>query len=472
MNKQQRKKDAPAKQLPPKPKGQVVPAKHVVKLVPAKEVAKLVPGKKVVKPKKSILTATKLKESRDAVAKIEEMTVKTHGRELWLAAKAALAVVGALSMDNRSNPLVLIFEGGSGRGKSFVINLLEPDRGATKARLYRLDQFTPRAFVSHAANKSQQQLATIDLLPKLKDKVLLVKELAPIFRGREDALRENFATLTSVLDGKGYMSATGTHGTRGYKGRYVFNWLGATTPIPPSTDRIMAQLGNRMFRYEIAGGHNSEEDLIDFAKSYSPTDVEDEYRKAANSFIEGHFKRFPVNTVQPSDIQLGDERLKQLVRCAQLMCIGRVEVTMLKPVWGNDTEYVAGIAEGPHRVIIGLKLLAQALALISGRQEINDEDIEIVRLVVFSSIPENRRLMLRALLLKKGQLTSKDAEQELRVSRPTARNWMKELGATGLAQYREGDNNTPDTLELSKDFAWLLGDQKDDSKDEPKAEAA
>jgi hypothetical protein len=67
--------------------------------------------------------------------------------------------------------------------------LIEPDRKATEDRVIRLDQFTPKAFVSHAANRKPEQLAKIDLLPKLKDKTLLVKELAPIFRGREDSLR-------------------------------------------------------------------------------------------------------------------------------------------------------------------------------------------------------------------------------------------------------------------------------------------
>jgi hypothetical protein len=339
---------------------------------------------KAPEPKPPQVTDNKLRESKLGLAKIEEIVTKTHGHELWLASKAAIAVVAALSMDQRSNPLVLIFEGGSGRGKSFVINLLEPNRAKTKERLYRLDQFTPKAFVSHAANKSQDQLSKIDLLPKLKGKTLLIKELAPIFRGREDALRDNFSILTSVLDGKGHKSATGTHGTRGYEGRFVFNLLGATTPIPPSTDHIMAQLGNRMFRYEIAGGHSTEEDLIEFAKSYSPTDVEDQDRKAANLFVEEHFERFALDSVQPNEITLSDEQLEELVRCAKLLCIGRVEVMRLRLTWDkSDIEYVAGIPEGPHRVIIGLRLLAQALALISGRREVNAEDLEIIRHVAF-----------------------------------------------------------------------------------------
>ena len=55
--------------------------------------------------------------------------------------------------------------------------------------VYRSDRFTPRAFVTHAANVRAEQLAKMDLLPKLKNKVLVTKELAPIFRGREEELK-------------------------------------------------------------------------------------------------------------------------------------------------------------------------------------------------------------------------------------------------------------------------------------------
>jgi len=422
-------------------------------------------------PKKESITKEKLQQAGKELVEVETLVTETHDRQLWLASKTAIAVAAAVSIDQRANPLVVIFEGGSGRGKSFVINLIEPDRKATEERLIRLDSFTPKSFVSHAANRKPKELEKIDLLPKLKDKTLLVKELAPIFRGREESLRENFAILTAVLDGRGLLSASGTHGTRGYEGRYVFNLIGGTTPIPPETDRIMSQLGNRMFRYEIVAVDHPEENLIDFAENYVPKEIENEYRTAANSFVEAHFKRFPVNSVQPSEIRFGKPQLQQLVRCAKLMCVGRVEVIRTKPNWTSEIEYVSGIPEGEHRVIIGLKLLAQALALISGRSEVSNEDLEIIRHIAFSSIPQNRRLMLRALLVKDGMLTSTDAEKELRISRPTARNWMKELGATGLADYQTGHENQPDRLTLSKPFSWLLEKGDDLEGESPEDDA-
>jgi hypothetical protein len=61
--------------------------------------------------------------------------------------------------------------------------------------------------------------------------VLLTKELAPIFGAREDELRDNIATLISVLDGEGFISDSGMRGRRGYEEAIIFNWIGATTPL-------------------------------------------------------------------------------------------------------------------------------------------------------------------------------------------------------------------------------------------------
>src|SRR2546425_11624283 len=197
----------------------------------------------------------------EELGQLRQVVIGVYGEELWTAVKTGVAVIGSLSFAHRANPISLIYEGASGRGKSTIINLLAPDRKEIKDVVYRLDKFTPKSFVSHAANVKKSDIKEVDLLPRLKDKVLLVRELAPLFRGREEELRENFATLTAVLDGKGHITASGVHGTRGYEGRYVFNWLGATTPIPSKTDAIMAQLGNRLLRYEIVGREQSEEEL-------------------------------------------------------------------------------------------------------------------------------------------------------------------------------------------------------------------
>jgi len=164
--------------------------------------------------------------SQITLAQVAEVVRKHYGEDIWQAVKIGLAVVLSLSLTGRDNCVVLVYEGASGQRKSITIRLLMSDRDSTARYLIRIDDFTPASFVSHAANRKASRLQQIDLLPRVKDKVMLTKELAPLFRDDEKELRQNFARLTSVLDGNGYVTASDSHGRRGYQGQYLFNWLG------------------------------------------------------------------------------------------------------------------------------------------------------------------------------------------------------------------------------------------------------
>lgn len=170
--------------------------------------------------------------------------VRAHYNGLLPAVECGLAVFGTMPLSGRTRPLSVIFETTSGYGKSAVTQMFFPLAGTGLDKYaYRCDKFTPKAFVSHAANVSKDKLSEIDLLPQLRNKVLVTKELAPIFRGRDDELKETFSILIAVLDGKGFSSNSGVQGKRGYEENIVFNWLGATTPLRRDTHRLMYQLG-------------------------------------------------------------------------------------------------------------------------------------------------------------------------------------------------------------------------------------
>jgi hypothetical protein len=395
--------------------------------------------------------------SRDAaiaLAKLEEIVTQTYSPELWRATRAALAVIASLSLKGRSHPLALIFEGASGKGKSTVINMCNPDRDTTKVFLHRLDKFTAASFVSQAANVSKQQLENIDLLPKLKDKVLLTKELAPLFRGRDETLKDTFSTLTTVLDGKGYVNAAAVHGERGTQEHIVFNWIGGTTPIPAHTDTIMAQLGNRLVRYEILGEEKSDEAMLKFLEDYKESETEDQCMSLANTFIENHFLAFPINSVETEAIEFPHELRKTLMHLARLICKGRMVVEEIK-VEGR-TEYIAGDEEGPIRVALMLQNYARGYAMVGGKLAVDAEAIESVRHIAFSSIPRPRRRILRALLETRGQAESGTLAHLLHVTLPTARDWMRELAATGLVEFREGNGNAPNSVALQESWRWLI----------------
>jgi hypothetical protein len=407
----------------------------------------------------AIETTPQLSDQAKALDRLRETVTRAYGDELWTAIHTGIAVIGSLSFKGLANPVSLLYEGGSGRGKSTIINILNPDRDSSRKYVYRLDNFTPHSFVSHAANVKKEDIAKIDLLPQIKDKALLVKELAPLFRGREDELRANFAILTSVLDGKGYVSASGVHGKRGYDGEYVFNWLGATTPIPAKTDSVMAQLGNRILRYEIVGSKQSEDELVEFALSFEPETEEAACRKATNDFLGEHFVRHPLRTVEPSSVMINKQHCLELVRLSKLIAQGRVEITKVQHGSGSsagEEEFIPGLAEGEHRIIVYLRTIAQALALVGERSEVGRKDMEVVRHIAFSTITHTRREVLRAVLVGGGDLDAATAERTLGVTRPTARSRMREVAATGIVRWNKSNGSVAESITLADEWEWLV----------------
>ncbi len=385
--------------------------------------------------------------------RVAEVVKQHYGDEICRAIKAGIAVVACHSLKEREHCLSLNFVGPSGKGKSVSVNVFMPIGPSTKKYLHRVDNFTPASFVSHAANRKKSELASIDLLPRIKDKTMLTKELSPLFRGDLKEMQKNFSILTSVLDGKGYVTESGAQGERGYTEDHLFNWIGATTPFPDHTYRMMGQLGNRMYFYELDGDQLTEDDLMDFARNHRGNAALKECQKAVQEFTEKYFQKHPVNSVKPDSVAIPDDLLRELVRYGNLISYGRIAIDF--DDFGNCT---AEAPEGPQRIILSLQMIAKGAALANERSDVTDEDMEQIRHIAFSSLPQGRRKLLRVLLVTGGTLTAPEMESALGVSRPTAHKRMKELAATRIAIFTAGNEkeSIPAKITLADEWQWLL----------------
>lgn len=82
--------------------------------------------------------------------------------------------------------------------------------------------------------------------------------MAPWFAGDQEAVYKRMSIMTPLMDGDGYTRDTGSHGQRGYTGsEYRFNFIGATTPLPPRAWRAMGTVGNRLVFHEKQGITNT-----------------------------------------------------------------------------------------------------------------------------------------------------------------------------------------------------------------------
>jgi hypothetical protein len=392
----------------------------------------------------------------ESLLDIVERLIARYYPGLLPVVKSGLAVFGAMALEGRTKPLSVIFETTSGYGKSAVTQMFFPfDGSELEEYAYRCDKFTPKSFVSHAANVSKEKLLEIDLLPQLKSKVLITKELAPIFRGREDELKETFSILIAVLDGKGFSSNSGVQGKRGYEEDIVFNWLGATTPLPKDTHRLMYNLGTRLLFYEVPSVPPSIDALSAYAKRDDTSAAEVECRAAVNHFIVDFFKRFPLGGIPQPCIEIPNDHSDAIARWAELLAVGRRAIVYERE--GNKyTPVSAATPEGPYKIVDYFKELARGHAMIHERTEVNAEDIALVEHIAISSMPAHLRPIVRA-LQRSGKISSAECERICRVTRPTARRYLLEASLLELGTLRKGDAaaNASDLLTLSPRFRWL-----------------
>jgi hypothetical protein len=367
----------------------------------------------------------RIKTLSDDLEALEEL-IASYYSELLPTVKACLSVICAMAFEGRTKALSLMLETTSGYGKSAVVQMFFPlnEQGGLNDYVYRSDKFTPKSFVSHATNVSREKLAGVDLLPQLRNKVLITKELAPLFRGREDELTETFSILIPVLDGKGFTSNSGAQGRRGYQADILFNWIGATTPFPRRTYQLMYQLGTRLLFYEVPAVAPDEAQLTEYTLRDDTGLGEIECRKAVNDILIRFFSDFPVGKVPTEAVEIGAELAHQIAQWALFLtyCRRSIETERI----GNDyTPISAGTPEGPFKILDYLKMIARGHALLHERSEVADEEIKLVEHVAISSIPRHLRPIVRK-LQKDGRITSTECAKLCSVTQPTARRYLLE----------------------------------------------
>ena len=367
-----------------------------------------------------------------------------------------LATVGILCFRDYTQPVSLINVGNSGCGKTTVLDMIMPDREDTREVLFRCDNFTPASFVSHSTSVKRDTLKEIDLLPKIENKCLITKELAPIFRGSKEDLLKTFAILTAVLDGKGYVSQSGVHGTRGYEYPLVFSWLGATTPLSHAVHTMMAQLGGRLLFWNMDSKQQSQEELAAFVRD-DQFYISHEYLGGrVNDFLEHHFQLYPPRSFNSSEIEIGHNEAWLLAGYAQVMARMRAAFRITES--GYEKKHTAPIHESEYRLIMMFKYIARSLALMNGRKQVSEDDLQFVRHLALSSMPEQRRKVLKALLEVGSEASTQDLLEKVKMSKPTLLEYMEEIGHLGVCSFFKGGNDETSYLSINEKFLFLLPD--------------
>jgi hypothetical protein len=302
-------------------------------------------------------------------------------------------------------------------------------------------------------------LAKIDLLPRIRHKILLTPELSTIFRGKQDELEQRFSMITRVLDGQGLLSDSGTHGQRGYKGDYLFGWLGATTPFNPVVWKVMAQLGSRLFFYSLDSvAETTVEELIDSnSNGVSYKSGGEVCQQAVHGFLSTLFeKNKGVRAVKWDRTTDPEHVLRFVAYCSQLLALMRTP----RQLQGSRSP------ESPHRANAVLCNLVRGHALVYGRTNVTYDDLPLVARITLSSMPSERRALLLALLENPECLTVSQAAAALGVAKDktetakgTAETGMEEFEWLGVAKYNRQGTGKASYLTLAPKWCWCADER-------------
>ena len=334
--------------------------------------------------------------------------------------EACLAACAALRLKDLDSCIALILIGPSSGGKGTTLDLFEGCHN-----VLRKDSITGPAFVGNASGQSKSQQAANDLLPELKNAILLSPELSTTFRGKHETVEAFFKVYTRVLDGKGLATHTATQGSHSVVGDIKFTHLMGSTPLPESTWEIMSVLGPRVLMGDIGRAKRSTVEDIAKRRSGLPYGKKVEICHKAlvdvcqRMFIAGSATGTPTSVER--SVEWGEDPediTRVLIHLGMFMANARY-----RPKLG-------AVDDGPAEADRGITLLttiARGRAMCQGRRVLEHSDLYLPTYIVISSVPDGR--ILKALAKHPNGLSPTGISRECDISVPTATQHVVRLKA-------------------------------------------
>jgi hypothetical protein len=389
-------------------------------------------------------------EDGATLSDVRETVVKNFDEAQWHLTEAILSTHATLFVGGVQNCAGLIAVGQSGAGKTTAIRFFE----GLENQFYRSDEVTPASFVTHDASLSEEQAGETDLLPRIRHKSLLCRDMETWFSGDRTRIRDTMKRMTTLMDGEGLTRDSGSHGKRGYEGDFRFSFIGASTPLKSRAWDVMGNAGYRFVFYHLEGDETDrdtlEEDL--FETNYRG-DVDACNKKVLSLLSQLWDKHGGYGGVPDDEIEVTGDARTIITYLADVVRFSRATVT--DP--SGNKEPTAN-REKPHRVGAVLRDISKGRALLDERTNVTVDDVVVSARIALSTMPSKRRPLVRELLnpANDGQLTRNEVGEALDVSKPTALNRMDLMDTLGIAEFTEVEDDGRGTkkLELKEEFQW------------------
>jgi len=323
---------------------------------------------------------------------------------------------------------------------------------------------TPRCWVTHNTAVSEEKLAEIDMIPKIRNRHFLTPELAPIFTSDEKELNETVGTMCRLADGHGLATDTGAWGHRSY-GDTMFVWTGAAVDIPYKVYKMLAGLGPKIYFFRLPYKDKTQDKILEGMRGSFNKKIANIqpvlYEYLAWFEIGPTLIRNEQNDLSKMEWDREKDDEQALIWIAKIVrVLSRLRCSA--QVWNpknQDLDYGFRHSdpEALDRPAEVLSNLARGHALLEGWNYITLADIPIVIKTALSTGIIDKVSTLYLLLEKNGTLVASEIEDALRKSKHIALNNMHELWTVGLVEMIDDTTNRfMKRIVLEKEFQWLL----------------
>lgn len=374
-------------------------------------------------------------------------SVEKYLPNMTTALKLVLAVATSGKRKNRVM-LWLLLVGAPSSGKTDLVRLMKDN-----SSVLSLDNLTLNSFISGERPTEKEKVH--DLLPLLNNKCLIVKDWTVIFSLDERMTKKIIGDMVGAYD-KSLSKFSSRRGNITYDAE--FSHLGCITPATLNRHQnYLNMIGPRFLSYGI-GEITSDQEEKSFKAIFSNQDrseIEKSVAKKVNAYLS------QLNNEDISAVgELSEDAKKYLQVASRIMARARGIVIIKSSKFINDLKeeisYYEPLdiqIEQPWRSVQQLILLSKYLAFVTGKLQVDHEELSIIREVVLSSMPADRAQAIKALASRSdGSITAKELSDQVDKSSKTSRRLLEELVFLKLIKKIPGSGQMAATYTVIDEF--------------------
>ena len=292
-------------------------------------------------------------------------------------------------------------------------------RSLNSTRTYTLSSLTPSTLISGLKDGNKDP----SLLPKLNEKVLVIKDFTTILSVRHEVRCEIFGQLRDIYDGYCEKSFGSGVGTRSY--RCHLGILAGVTPEIERYSSVEQALGERFLKFRVQ--FDDPDEAVKRARKNAGEQgaMRAELNGVVRRFLERDWER------NPNAVQCGDAMGEKIIKLSSLVALLRTAVPKNR---SGELEYLPTPEVGT-RLSVQLTKLGSALSLIRGKKAIGEEEYQTLVRVGCESLPSLRWKLVRGLMElyggTKDGLTSQQIGKHTKLSTDTVKTQLNDLMTIG-----------------------------------------